>query len=99
MVPMAGVEPARLLGTAPSRQRVYQFHHIGTYCWKKRGQIYFSGKPGAARDDGVKINLSPFLFIIRVWMGDPFRARPRGYWRDRTVALQLVAQVPSVQLY
>ena len=33
-VPMAGVEPARLLGTAPSRQRVYQFHHIGTYCWK-----------------------------------------------------------------
>ena len=27
---MAGVEPARLLGTAPSRQRVYQFHHIGT---------------------------------------------------------------------
>ena len=32
-MPMAGVEPARLLGTAPSRQRVYQFHHIGTV-WK-----------------------------------------------------------------
>ena len=76
-MPMAGVEPARLLGTAPSRQRVYQFHHIGTYCWKTWSVPLF----------------------IRVWMGDPFRARPRGYWRDRTEALQPVAQAPSSQLY
>ena len=24
------------LATAPSRQRVYQFHHIGKYCWFRR---------------------------------------------------------------
>ncbi len=29
MVPKAGVEPARTRFTAPSRQRVYQFHHFG----------------------------------------------------------------------
>ena len=34
LVPKAGVEPARTRSTAPSRQRVYQFHHFGTliYC-------------------------------------------------------------------
>lgn len=29
MVPMARLELAQLEATAPSRQRVYQFHHIG----------------------------------------------------------------------
>ncbi len=31
MVPMARLELARLVATAPSRQRVYQFHHIGMF--------------------------------------------------------------------
>ena len=30
LVPKAGLEPARGYPTAPSRQRVYQFHHFGT---------------------------------------------------------------------
>jgi hypothetical protein len=28
-VPKAGLEPAQLYATAPSRRRVYQFHHFG----------------------------------------------------------------------
>jgi hypothetical protein len=28
-VPKAGIEPARAWPTAPSTQRVYQFHHFG----------------------------------------------------------------------
>ncbi len=36
LVPKAGLEPARGYPTAPSRQRVYLFHHFGTlehYTW------------------------------------------------------------------
>ena len=29
LVPKAGIEPARAWPTAPSTQRVYQFHHLG----------------------------------------------------------------------
>ncbi len=29
MVPKTGLEPAQLYATAPSRRRVYQFHHFG----------------------------------------------------------------------
>jgi hypothetical protein len=29
LVPRAGFEPTQAMPTAPSRQRVYQFHHLG----------------------------------------------------------------------
>ena len=29
LVPRAGLEPTQAMPTAPSRQRVYQFHHLG----------------------------------------------------------------------
>ena len=32
MVPKEGLEPSRRESTAPSRLRVYQFHHFGRYC-------------------------------------------------------------------
>ena len=37
MVPEAGLEPAQATPTAPSRQRVYQFHHPGTkeHTWSR----------------------------------------------------------------
>ena len=49
---------------------------IGTYCWKKRGQIYFSGKPGAARDDGVKNKSVPFSLIVGKRGLSPFLPAP-----------------------
>ena len=36
MVLRAGLEPARPKGTAPSRQRVYQFHHLSVSGWTNR---------------------------------------------------------------
>ncbi len=30
-MPKGGLEPPRSISTAPSRQRVYQFHHFGMY--------------------------------------------------------------------